>query len=55
MLVITTLRSHGGAEGDIVDSLRRLRIRSDYRIEQPISAAEAGRAVSLATSVYSRL
>ena len=55
MLVITTLRSPVRAEGDIVDSLRRLRIRSDYRIEQPISAAEAGRAVSLAASVYPRL
>jgi hypothetical protein len=55
MLVITTLRSRGGPEGDIIDSLRRLRIRSDYRIDQAITATETGRAVSLAASVYPRL
>ena len=55
MLVIATLRSRGGAEGDIIDSLRRLRIQSDYRIEQAITAVEASRAVGLAASVYPRL
>jgi hypothetical protein len=55
MLVITTLRARGGPEGDIIDSLRRLRIRSDYRLEVSITPMETHRAVGLAESVYPRL
>ncbi len=50
--VIVALRNRGGSVGDMVDSLRRLRIMADYRVESQLNLGQAERAVHLAEWVW---
>jgi uncharacterized protein (UPF0332 family) len=54
-LVIQKLRERGGIAGNIVDSLRALRIRADYRLNIPVRSSEVSRAVSFAEAIWDDL
>ena len=53
--VIEKLRERGGPEGDILDRLRNLRRRADYRLNVKVGDLEVSRAIELADAIWPRI